>query len=105
MRINSGLTNQYLGPDNGRAGTSISGWITGTAGWMFRAIIEFMAGIHPSYDGFTVNPCLPSIWPSINVKRPLRGKTYDINVCRSGNSYNIKINGVDYNPGNTIAYN
>jgi cellobiose phosphorylase len=71
----------------------------------FEGYIEFMAGTYSYYDGFTVNPCRPSIWLSIHVKRPLRGKIYDINVCRSGNSYNIKINGMDYNPGDKIAYN
>ena len=70
------FTNQYLGPGNGRAGDSISGWITGTAGWMFRAVIEYFCGVKPGYDGFMIEPCLPSEWNHVKIHRVLRGKAY-----------------------------
>ena len=87
------FTNQYLGPDNGRAGESVSGWITGTAGWMFRAVVEYMAGCRPGYDGFTVTPCLPREWNEVRLKRRLRGKTYDIAIARDGDGYAVTVNG------------
>ncbi|MBN2711845.1 MAG: hypothetical protein JXR97_05330 [Planctomycetes bacterium] len=87
------FTNQYLGPDNGRAGASISGWISGTAGWMFRAVLEYFAGIQPGYNGFYVKPCLPSSWDNIKATRVLRGKKYDIVIDRAGSSLTITVNG------------
>jgi len=96
------FTNQYLGPANGRAGDSISGWITGTAGWMFRAVIEYFCGVKPGYDGFTVEPCLPSEWNEAKIHRVLRGKAYDISIVRKGNSYDITVDGAPYK--GKIAY-
>jgi cellobiose phosphorylase len=90
------FTNQYLGPGNGRRGDSISGWITGTAGWMFRSVIEYFCGIKPGYEGFTIEPCLPSEWDEIKVHRVLRGKTYDIAIQRSQAGYDITVNGEIY---------
>jgi len=96
------FTNQYLGPGNGRAGDSISGWITGTAGWMFRAVIEYFCGVKPGYDGFTIEPCLPTEWNTVKIHRVLRGKTYDVAIKREGKGYQIEVNGAPYK--GLIAY-
>ncbi|MGE9294810.1 MAG: GH36-type glycosyl hydrolase domain-containing protein [Puniceicoccales bacterium] len=88
------FTNQYLGPDNARAGDSVSGWITGTAGWMYRAVLEYMVGIQPDYDGFHVRPCLPDEWPSVSAERVLRGQRYFIEVKRAGDGYDVFVNGL-----------
>ncbi len=93
------FTNQYLGPDNGRAGESISGWITGTAGWMYRAVLEYMAGIQPDYNGFYIRPCLPKEWPSVSVERELRGKKYSIEITHDS----ITVNGEKLE-GDYISY-
>jgi cellobiose phosphorylase len=87
------FTNQYLGPTNGRAGDSISGWITGTAGWMFRAVVEYFCGIQPGYHGFRIHPCLPSEWDQVSVERTLRGKRYSIQIARENDSYAVTVNG------------
>ncbi len=85
-------TNQYFGPDNARAGDSVTGWITGTAGWMLRVVLEYFCGIQPGYDGLYIKPNLPSGWNDISVKRVLRGKTYDIRIIRKDGKYDIYIN-------------
>ncbi|MDR0534477.1 MAG: hypothetical protein LBH01_11040 [Verrucomicrobiales bacterium] len=97
------FTNQYLGPANGRAGDSISGWITGSAGWMFRAVLEYFCGIQPGYKGLIIKPCLPSGWNQIKVTRQLRGKEYAIEVKRDANGYVITVNGKPYRDGG-LAY-
>ena len=97
------FTNQYLGPGNGRSGESISGWITGSAGWMFRAVVEYMCGIKPGYRGLTVEPCLPSAWNDVQVQRSLRGRTYDVRIRRNGTGYTITVNGQPYG-GEVLAY-
>jgi cellobiose phosphorylase len=93
------FTNQYLGPDNGRSGDSISGWITGTAGWMYRAVLEYMAGIQPDYEGFYIRPCFPVEWPSVSVVRFLRGKRYRIIITHDSISVNGEV--ID---GNHVSY-
>jgi cellobiose phosphorylase len=98
------FTNQYLGPANGRAGDSISGWITGTAGWMFRAVIEYFCGIKPGYHGFTVEPCLPTEWQTVQVTRTLRGTMHDIQIQRTSAGCDITIDGHPYH-GGELPYN
>ena len=97
------FTNQYLGPTNGRAGDSISGWITGSAGWMFRSVIEYFCGVQPGYHGLKISPCLPTTWDEVRVRRQLRGKTYDVLIKRDGSGYRITVNGQKYE-GGELAY-
>ncbi|WP_309398456.1 GH36-type glycosyl hydrolase domain-containing protein [Cerasicoccus maritimus] len=87
------FTNQYLGPDNGRAGESISGWITGSAGWMFRSIVDYFCGVQPGYAGVDITPCLPTEWDNVKVDRMVRGKLYAIEIRREGEGYAITVNG------------
>lgn len=87
------FTNQYLGPDNGRAGETINGWITGSAGWMFRAILEYMCGVQPGYRSLSIRPCLPSAWDRVRLVRELRGRRYDIAIARQGSGYAITVDG------------
>ena len=74
------LTNMYFGPDNPRKGETLFAWVTGTAGWMFRAITQYMCGFYPSYDRFTIDPCIPSDWKEISMKRKFRNDTYIVNI-------------------------
>jgi cellobiose phosphorylase len=97
------FTNQYLGPANGRAGDSISGWITGTAGWMFRSVVESFCGFQPHYHGFTLSPCLPAAWPSVKLHRDFRGKSYDIAIEGVHPHYKVAVNGQAYEVGETIG--
>ncbi len=98
------FTNQYLGPGNGRAGDSISGWITGTAGWMFRAVLEYFCGVKPGYQGFTVEPCLPAAWDRVKIHRRLRGSDYEILLERqAGGAVRVTVNGAEVH-GEPIPY-
>ncbi len=74
------VTNMYFGPDNPRRGETLFAWVTGTAGWMFRAITQYMLGFYPDYDGFTVSPCIPAEWDKVTLTRTYRGATYNITV-------------------------
>lgn len=88
------FTNQYLGPANGRSGDSISGWITGTAGWMFRAVLEYFCGVRPGYHGLEIRPCLPSGWDRVKVRRTFRGESFAIELARqSTGEISVTVNG------------
>ena len=78
------LTNMYFGPDNPRKGETLFAWVTGTAGWMFRAVVQYMLGFHPEYDGFTLNPCIPAAWGEVTLTRKFRGDTYEITIKNAG---------------------
>lgn len=78
------VTNQYLGPENPhRAGDANGTWITGTAGWIYRAVTEHLLGLQPGYDGLHLRPCLPSAWPEVKIRRVFRDNVYNIVLQRS----------------------
>ena len=87
------FTNQYLGPRNGRAGASISGWITGTAAWMYRAVWEYFLGIQPDYEGIHIRPCLPTAWPEVTAHRTVRGQELHLHIRRTAAGLETKVNG------------
>mgnify|MGYP001225580981 CR=1 FL=1 len=70
------FTNMYFGPANPRAGETAFAWVTGTAGWMFRSVAQYMLGFYPGYDSIKIRPCIPEDWEEISMKRVYRGDTY-----------------------------
>jgi len=69
---------------------------------MFRAVIEYFCGVKPGYDGFTIEPCLPTEWNDVKIHRVLRGKAYEIAIKRDGKTYQIEVAGAPYK--GKIAY-
>lgn len=98
------FTNQYLGPNNLRAGTSLTGWISGTAGWMYRSVHEYLIGVQPDHHGFVVRPCLPRDWDRVTVTRRLRGRERTIEVTSDGDGYRVKVDGAAIEVGALVAY-
>ena len=74
------LTNQFLGPENRRAGKSLWAWMTGAAGWYYRAMTEWMIGVRADFDGLLIDPCLPNHWDHIELERSFRGTRYHITI-------------------------
>jgi cellobiose phosphorylase len=97
------INNGYHGPRAGqRAGDSDTGWITGTAGWVCRALIEGCFGLRPTMEGLRVRPCLPSSWSEVRVVRRFRGTTYEVEYTRGGESGGkpiVQADGVDVGDG------
>lgn len=73
---------EYLvGPQNPyRYGEGAFTWITGTAGWFFMAVIEWLLGVRRDYQGLRIDPCLPTAWHRVRIVRPFRNATYDIEI-------------------------
>lgn len=86
------LTNMYFGPDNIRAGETSFAWVTGTAGWMFRAVTQYMIGFYTGYDSVLIKPCIPSDWDNVSMARSYRGDIYDIEIVRTG-EYRLSVDG------------
>jgi len=66
------------GPDSPRYGRGGWTWYTGSAQWLLRAALEGLFGLQPVVEGLRISPCLPSAWPSCQVKRTFRGSLYEI---------------------------
>jgi cellobiose phosphorylase len=66
-----------LAPHTGRGGWS---WYTGSAGWMYRLIVESLLGVTLDNDRLRVTPCLPADWTGFSMRYRYRGTQYDIVV-------------------------
>ena len=68
------------GADAVRHGEAKNSWLTGTAAWTFVNISQAILGIRPTYDGLSVDPCIPGAFGSFSVDRAFRGAVYHIRV-------------------------
>jgi len=81
------ISNMYIGPESKyRKGDAPMSWVTGTAGWMYRAIMEYIVGVRAVKNGLLISPCFPKHWNNVQVKRIFRGVTYNIEFIRAENS-------------------
>ena len=68
---------------NGRAGFS---FLTGSVAMLYRAIYHWMAGVQFTFDGITVNPCLPKEFSGMNFYVSLaNGKKVEFELVGYGN--------------------
>ncbi len=73
------VSNMYIGPENEYlAGHAPMSWVTGTAGWLYRCVTEFICGVKPTLKGLKIEPCLPTGWNGTKLTRKFRGEIYDI---------------------------
>jgi cellobiose phosphorylase len=69
-----------LAPHTGRGGWT---WYTGSAGWMYRLILESLLGVTLEADRLRFAPRLPPTWNGFKLRYRYRGTHYDIVVRRS----------------------
>jgi len=55
-------------------------WLTGSASWTYYAISQYILGIRPDYYGLIIDPCIPSHWKEIKIKRNFRNKKFEITI-------------------------
>jgi len=68
-----------LSPHTGRGGWS---WYTGSAGWMYRLIVESLLGLRIEVDRLYFAPKLPSTWNGFKVHYRFRKTVYHIVILR-----------------------
>ncbi len=68
------------GKEAKRPGEAKNSWLTGTAGWQFAVISQWILGIQPDYTGLKINPCIPSSWEGYTIVRHYRGSNYKIDI-------------------------
>jgi cellobiose phosphorylase len=57
-------------------------WYTGSAGWMYRLILESLLGLRLEVDKLQFRPCLPPHWPSFTIHYRYRNTHYRIVVTQ-----------------------
>ena len=68
------------GDDAPRFGEAKNSWLTGTAAWTFVNISQYILGILPTYDGLSVEPCVPEGFGDFTIDRVYRNAVYHIQV-------------------------
>ena len=66
-----------LSPHTGRGGWT---WYTGSAGWMYRLIVESLLGLRLEVDKLCFAPCLPVEWNEFKIHYRYRETVYHITV-------------------------
>jgi cellobiose phosphorylase len=66
-----------LAPHTGRGGWT---WYTGSAGWLYRLMVESVLGIRRRADTLTIQPCVPIHWGSYKVRYRFGTSVYSIAV-------------------------
>jgi cellobiose phosphorylase len=90
-----------VAPHMGRGGWT---WYTGSAGWMYRLILESLLGLRLEKDKLRIAPCLPADWETFKVHYRYRETVYHIGVLqtRAGNGeMSVIVDGVEQ-PDKTI---
>jgi cyclic beta-1,2-glucan glucanotransferase len=64
-------------PHTGRGGWT---WYTGSAGWMYRAAIEYILGFKLAGDRLRIDPCVPRFWREFEITYRRGNTTYQIKV-------------------------
>jgi cellobiose phosphorylase len=69
-----------VAPHMGRGGWT---WYTGSAGWLYRLIVESLLGLRLEVDKLHIAPCLPSDWQGFTVHYRHRETVYHLKVERT----------------------
>jgi len=102
------FVNGYHGPDcDLRPGMAEHTWVTGSAGWMNFAVIEYLYGLRRTFKGLTLNPCMPSSWESASIVRTFRGVTYEVTIQNPSKKdgaalSSLTVNGEDFPVGRVL---
>ena len=64
-------------PHVGRGGWT---WYTGSAGWFYRAGLEWILGFRVRGTILSVDPCIPRSWPNYSIRFKYHSATYKLRV-------------------------
>jgi cellobiose phosphorylase len=77
----------YTNPQHaGRGGWT---WYTGSAGWMYRLILESLLGIRLEVDRLRLSPLVPPSWPAFDVHYRWRETVHHIHVVNGGDGRSV----------------
>jgi cellobiose phosphorylase len=68
-----------LAPHAGRGGWT---WYTGSAGWLYRLILESILGLEREGNRLHLRPCMPEAWQGFSLQYQMGETVYQIDVSR-----------------------
>ncbi|MFO7525364.1 MAG: hypothetical protein R6W68_07915 [Ignavibacteriaceae bacterium] len=83
-----------VSPHVGRGGWT---WYTGSAGWMYRLIVESLLGLRLEVDKLHIEPCIPGDWETYKVHYRYRETMYHIAIYQTqdaNDDLSITVDGV-----------
>jgi cellobiose phosphorylase len=83
-----------LAPHTGRGGWT---WYTGSAGWMYRLVVESLLGLRLTAGRLYFTPCLPADWQGFTLHYRYRETVYHISVRQTsgaGDGMTVSVDGV-----------
>jgi cellobiose phosphorylase len=86
-------------PHTGRGGWT---WYTGSAGWLYRLIVESLLGLKLEVDKLSFAPCLPADWEMFKLHYRYRETVYHITVLQThaaDNRTRVTVDGVEQRDG------
>jgi len=91
-----------VSPHRGRGGWT---WYTGSAGWMYRLLIETLLGVNLEGDFLRLAPRLPKSWTTYKIHYRYRQTVYHITITRlaadSADANRLAVDGEEM-PGTTF---
>ena len=93
-----------VAPHTGRGGWS---WYTGSAGWMYRLILESLLGLRLEGNRLFIRPCIPTEWCGFKIHYRYCETIYHINVIRQAENNerfvpDIIVDGVTHLDGHIV---
>jgi cellobiose phosphorylase len=76
-----------VAPHVGRGGWT---WYTGSAGWMYRLLIESLLGVNLEGDQLRLTPRLPTTWTTYKIHYRYRQTIYHITITRLAAGLDVK---------------
>ncbi|SJZ97061.1 GH36-type glycosyl hydrolase domain-containing protein [Sediminibacterium ginsengisoli] len=80
-------------------------WYTGSAGWMYQLLFEWLVGIRKEGDRLVFNPCIPDSWPEVAVQYKYQDTVFAIKIIKDRSAGKGRVNVVadeQQQPGNSI---
>jgi cellobiose phosphorylase len=77
-------------PHTGRGGWT---WYTGSAGWLYRLIVESLLGVKLEVNKLRFNPCLPEDWKEFKVHYRFYETVYHITVIPTDEPPSVIVDG------------
>lgn len=66
-------------------------WYTGSAGWLYQLIIEYVLGISRRSDSLSFSPCLPPEWDKVKVEYIFQSSVYHITLIQTGSGIKVSV--------------
>lgn len=77
-----------VAPHEGRGGWT---WYTGSAGWTYQLVLDYILGVKRKGDKLYLNPCIPDSWPAYELSYRYNDTFYRIYVMNKNRNKSIRI--------------